>query len=432
MMMVAPLFLVEKLKLSHKPGRMSIPDGRSIRVEAILFDSGAEGDNYVSGSWVEQNNLQEFLQPVQRNVVVADGKKTQLTHKVAFPVSFMDDSGVEHVAHLDFMVFPGMTKEVIIGFKDMVLHFSKVFAEIVNFARDVLEKRREQKGESVCEMDSEFCDGAVANVDTGATVSDAGDLVGYPVDGDERKFVEPWINPVDEVAEEESSLPDPATFGGFHFMEVPTEVAQEEFRKEVPNRIDPEFGRKKPVLRLLLLFMSVFVATEWTGIVGIPLLKFNVRDGIPDRIKPRRVFVHKKYQEAMVNELERLKKYHLRPSDSPYASPLVVAPKATYPFIRLCADYRIINKWILCPQFPIPDVRKELEKASGFTIYCDLDMSNAFHNIRLDPLTSTLLSIQCPTEQLEPMFMPEGCSPASGVLMSVVYTIFEELDDCYL
>jgi hypothetical protein len=51
------------------------------------------------------------------------------------------------------------------------------------------------------------------------------------------------------------------------------------------------------------------------------------------------------------------------PSTSPVASCLVVAPKATTPYIRLCGDYRLINQHVEMPQAYIPMVQHELEKA---------------------------------------------------------------------
>ena len=55
-------------------------------------------------------------------------------------------------------------------------------------------------------------------------------------------------------------------------------------------------------------------------------------------------------------EFQRLMIYMYEPSDSPIASCLVIAPKATAPFIRFCGDYVEINKYIVIGQYPIPNV----------------------------------------------------------------------------
>ena len=65
--------------------------------------------------------------------------------------------------------------------------------------------------------------------------------------------------------------------------------------------------------------------------------------------------------------------------------------------------------------YPIPEVLKELHKASQFSVFVDLDVRNAFHNIKLHPETSAILSVQTPFGQFEPIFLPEGVAPASEV-----------------
>ena len=135
---------------------------------------------------------------------------------------------------------------------------------------------------------------------------------------------------------------------------------------------------------------------------------------MPERMKPParpvnpRLFAHAEKEHA------RLRGYMYRDSNSPIASPLVIAPKATKPFIRFCGDYRQINMFINIGHYKIPIVKEELPKISRYTVFVDLDMSNS------------RLSIQTPWGQVEPKFMPEGVGPASFHLQSVVSSVFSE------
>ena len=93
----------------------------------------------------------------------------------------------------------------------------------------------------------------------------------------------------------------------------------------------------------------------------------------------------------MVNaklEFFRLKQYIYVDSDSHIASPLVIAPKATHPFIRLCGDYRKINKYIKCPADAIPYPLKKIQDAQQFLYFCDIDMTNSFHQFVLGDATN--------------------------------------------
>ena len=77
------------------------------------------------------------------------------------------------------------------------------------------------------------------------------------------------------------------------------------------------------------------------------------------------------YENAR-KEFDRLKKYMYKDSTSPWASPLVIAPKATTPFIRFCGDYRWLNQLVILPQAYIPHVQHEIEKAMGFRVFLDI------------------------------------------------------------
>ena len=125
-------------------------------------------------------------------------------------------------------------------------------------------------------------------------------------------------------------------------------------------------------------------------------------------------------------EFSRLKTYFYEPSRSPHASCLVVAPKATKPFIRFCGDYGVINKYLPTGHYNIPVIRHELDRIIGHKVYIDIDLTNAFHQIPLHPDTKAKLSIQTPWGQFQPKFMPEGIGPGSAVLQETVRTLFSD------
>jgi hypothetical protein len=72
----------------------------------------------------------------------------------------------------------------------------------------------------------------------------------------------------------------------------------------------------------------------------------------------------------------------------------------------------------------------ELEKAAKGKVFHDLDMKNAFHQIMLSLATSLLLSIVTPWGTVRPVFMPEGISPASGLLHNTMTEILSKWLDC--
>ena len=148
---------------------------------------------------------------------------------------------------------------------------------------------------------------------------------------------------------------------------------------------------------------------------------------IPVRSRP----VRKDLWESAKKEFNRLCTYFYTTlgCTSRIASPLVIAPKPTPPYIRFCGDYRRINPFINIPPVYIPHVQYELTKAARYKVYIDLDMANSFHQIPISEEFSQLLSVQTPWSLVRPRFLPEGVGPASGMLQSIVREIFKDFED---
>lgn len=172
----------------------------------------------------------------------------------------------------------------------------------------------------------------------------------------------------------------------------------------------------------------MFVPVSWDGIKIEPV-EIKVHGDIPKEMKPYRARVPQSLKDAYERELERLSKYLYVPSDSPIASPIVVAKKATFPFIRICGDYRRINKFVEVPKYEVPSVIEELHKLVEFDVYHDLDVTNAFHQIPISRKSSRLLSVSTPFGQYEPKFLMEGVASASAILNMVMRQIFREFSE---
>jgi hypothetical protein len=240
----------------------------------------------------------------------------------------------------------------------------------------------------------------------------------------------PWTT-IDLEAPEDIATELPSAFpDALHFMEKSPEEALQEYLSLIPTHVSKEFIDATNIVQLLTdKGAKVFVPQNWNGINEIPPLELKFTEGFPDSLKPRARPVNPKLFEHAKKEFERLRKYFYVPSTSPVASCLVIAPKATAPFIRFCGDYVAINPFIEIPHFPIPHVLHSLEKIMKFNIFLDFDWANSFHQIKLGEITSARLSIQTIWGQFQPLFLPEGVGPASSVLQSLVVDIFNEFEE---
>ena len=205
---------------------------------------------------------------------------------------------------------------------------------------------------------------------------------------------------------------------------------REQHLSQFEKQVAPEMLARPKVRKILeTLGLDVFVPQNWDGVNGLPDLELEFLPTFPSSSKPGARPVNPRLYEHAKKEYTRLKKYMYEKSYSAVASPLVIAPKATAPFIRFCGDYVKINKHIVTHHYPIPKVTNELAKISRWTHFLDVDMANSFHQRKLGPITSERLSIQSPWGLDRPKFMPEGIGPASGYLQEMVEDIFRGFED---
>jgi len=246
------------------------------------------------------------------------------------------------------------------------------------------------------------------------------------------EVIHPWRDaPI--LCEEEEATPEPLSISEdvLRFMEMSVEDSRKEYHDILLDHVDKNMLKHCPKIMDRLKEMdciNTFAPEKWDGMKVAPAT-LETLPNMPKEIHARARPIRQEQYEHAKEEYKRLTAYFYEKSNSPIASPLVIAPKATAPFIRFCGDYREVNKFIRIPQQPIPIVKHELMKAQRYSVYVDLDMANSFHQIPLDEQFSNILSVQTPWGLVKPRFLPEGVGPASGLLQSLVSKIFAEFED---
>lgn len=397
-MLLASVPAHELVKFVYSGGRIEC-DGTDIPITTALFDSGALHASYISERFV--NAHMDVLKPhlaASRSVVkLASGNANlSITQHLNLSVIFADATGKEYGASLRLYVLPDSDNDLLIGLPAIVVHYGKIYLERIRAA-----------------VDTYGVDSVISHI---------------AADSDLRT---PWSIPPEEEAPEDRDTAIPCSFPDpLHFMEMTPEEAKQEYFSQFAEHVSPEFAAATPVLELLRTKGTlVFVPQNWEGIKNIEPLELNWKEDLPARMKPKARPVNPRLYEAAKKEFDRLLGYFYTASDSPVASCLVIAPKATKPFIRFCGDYVTINRYIHTGHYPIPHVQRSLEKIRLFSIFLDLDLVNSFHQFLLGPLTSRNLSVQTPWGQVAPKFMPEGVSPATFVLQEAVTKIFAGFEE---
>ena len=433
------------------------------------------------------SHITQGAQPIDRVVRLGDARNLTIQLEIPLTISILDSQAVNHQHTLWFSVLEVLSHDIIIGLVDLIGPYYDLFADSVSMARrvaldsdlgghlsaltmevqsisdpsptaqlantaqSILEQQevyRSRKQLICCSPRTQIHllslqDGSAADILThprhGNVFADnriearyalLSSLLVSPQPG---TIVQPWSNPIDALAPEETNTPDPTSFPDdilVHLM-TSTDDAHAVYHKDLDTHISEAMLLACPAIKDLLtsqLAYDVFVPRSWSGIKMEPY-HLDIKPGLPDHLKARsRPIREALYQDAKT-EFHRMQTYFYEKSTSPIACPLVVAPKATAPFIRLCGDYRPINPYVHIPQEPIPHVQQALAKAAGWNVFVDLDMTNSFHQIPIDLASSNLLSVSTPWGLFRPKFLPEGVGPASGILQSIVRRVFIDFED---
>ena len=91
-----------------------------------------------------------------------------------------------------------------------------------------------------------------------------------------------------------------------------------------------------------------------------------------------------------VYQLEELNKYlckmlaegEIVHSKSPAGTPILSVPKPDGK-LRLCVDYRQLNKVTILNKYPLPLITELRERVAGATVFTKLDIKDGYHLIRI-------------------------------------------------
>ena len=389
--------------------------GTCIEQVNILLDTGAISDNYMSEVFYDKhiNILRNNTTAIQTQVILGDSTTSiPINKRVAIALTLCTQQHTKSEAYdIHCNVMPSRN-DIIIGLPFLLGQGYAFFSQVL----------KEQQG-VVVDNDAQPYNQHVSNLLV--NLSSVVDIHLTPEPPPDHTFFQTEA----EEAPEEIEIPPSCSFTEvLNYMEETEEEALETYASLFDTHIDAQFLKDQPVKQLLQTKgKKVFVPHNWEGIKGIEIdIKFKEQ---PPRQKARIRPINPKLFDNCKQEIERLKKYHLVTSTSEVASALVIAPKATPPYIRICANYPPINKYMEVGHQPIPHVQYSLEKIARFKVFVDLDMTNSFHQFKLSTRTSELLSIVTPFGQYRPLFMPEGIAPATGILQQHVTRIFNDFSE---
>ncbi|GFU44294.1 transposon Tf2-8 polyprotein [Trichonephila clavipes] len=95
--------------------------------------------------------------------------------------------------------------------------------------------------------------------------------------------------------------------------------------------------------------------------------------------------------------------------------------------MRLCIDYRKLNKKIVKDRYPFPIIEEVLDKLGNGKIFTTLDLKNAFFHVDVDEASRRYTAFVTETGQYEFLKVPYGLSISSNYFQRYINYVFREL-----
>ncbi|MGQ2964065.1 MAG: reverse transcriptase domain-containing protein, partial [Agrobacterium sp.] len=147
-----------------------------------------------------------------------------------------------------------------------------------------------------------------------------------------------------------------------------------------PPGVPPEQAAQ--LKSLLMEFSDVF-----EPITGLPPARdvghsIPLQDGAKPPARPSYRMSQPEQEEVKKQVTDMLSKGLIEPSSSPFAAPVLFVKKKSGE-LRMCVDYRQLNKLTIRDQYPLPRIDDLFDKLSGMTVFSSLDLQAGYHQIRI-------------------------------------------------
>ncbi|KAL0560646.1 hypothetical protein IC582_001055 [Cucumis melo] len=136
-------------------------------------------------------------------------------------------------------------------------------------------------------------------------------------------------------------------------------------------------------------------------------------------------------KELKVQLQELLDKGFIRPSVSPWGAPVLFVKKKDGS-MRLCIDYRELNKVTVKNRYPLPRIDDLFDQLQGATVFSKIDLRSGYHQLRIKDEDIPKTAFRSRYGHYEFIVMSFGLTNALAVFMDLMNRVFREFLDTFV
>ncbi|KAG8483068.1 hypothetical protein CXB51_021934 [Gossypium anomalum] len=145
----------------------------------------------------------------------------------------------------------------------------------------------------------------------------------------------------------------------------------------------------------------------------------------PYRMTPKELVELK----AQIQEL--LDRGFIRPSVSPWGAPVLFVKKKDGT-MRMCIDYRQLNKLTIKNKYPLPRIDDLFDQLRGASVFSKIDLHSGYHQLRVKEVDIHKTAFRTRYGHYEFLVMPFGLTNAPAAFMDLMNQVFQPYLDRFV